>query len=107
MRELQAGRMSYQRSHPAASDGIIRDVPVLVMALVALVVFGAFVLLRFPDRPGGTIRWHGVEVSSVGGGLPLSVLGVVAIATGTLRGPGETAGTGGTEGATGATPEPA
>jgi hypothetical protein len=89
-------------------------VPVLLIAGVGLVVFGAFVLLRFPDRPGGTIRWHGVEVSSVGGGLPLIVLGVVAIATATLRGPGETAGTGGTAGATGpatntaapSTPEP-
>lgn len=87
---------------------------VLLIAGVALLVFGAFVLLRFPDRPGGTIAWHGVEVSSVGGGLPLVVLGVVAIAIATLRGPDETAGTGGTAGATGpaaqtvapSTPEP-
>jgi hypothetical protein len=47
---------------------------------VALVVFGAFVLVRFPDRPGGRLVWHGVEVSSVGAGFPLIVLGVVAIA---------------------------
>ena len=52
---------------------------VLAVVGVALVVFGAFVLLRFPDRPGGRLVWHGVEVSSVGAGLPLIVLGVIAI----------------------------
>jgi hypothetical protein len=55
---------------------------VLVVVGVALVVFGALVLLRFPDRPGGRLAWHGVEVSSVGAGLPLIVLGVVAIVVG-------------------------
>jgi hypothetical protein len=63
-------------------------VPILLIAGVALVVFGAFVLLRFPDRPGGTISWHGMQVSSVGGGLPLIVVGVVAIAIASFRGPG-------------------
>lgn len=53
---------------------------VLVVVGVALVLFGALVLLRFPDRPGGRLVWHGVEVSSVGAGLPLIVLGVAAIA---------------------------
>jgi hypothetical protein len=47
---------------------------VLVVVGVALVVFGAFVLVRFPDRPGGRLVWHGVEVSSVGAGFPLSSL---------------------------------
>jgi hypothetical protein len=63
-------------------------VPVLLIAGIALVVFGAFVLLRFPDRPGGAIKWQGMEVSSVGGGLPLIVLGVAAIAIASVRGPG-------------------
>lgn len=62
--------------------------PILLIAGVALVVFGAFVLLRFPDRPGGTISWHGIQVSSVGGGLPLIVVGVVAIAIASFREPG-------------------
>jgi hypothetical protein len=61
---------------------------VLLIAGVTLVVFGAVVLLRFPDRPGGTISWHGIEVSSVGGGLPLIVVGIVAIAIASVRGPG-------------------
>lgn len=43
-------------------------------------VFGAVVLLLFPDRPGGKIGWQGAEVSSVGAGLPLIVVGVVAVA---------------------------
>jgi len=63
-------------------------VSVLLIAGIALVVFGAFVLLRFPDRPGGAIKWQGMEVSSVGGGLPLIVLGVAAIAIASVRGPG-------------------
>jgi hypothetical protein len=57
-------------------------VAALVIIGIALVVFGGFVLLRFPDRPGGTIAWHGFGVSSVGAGLPLIVLGVGAIAAG-------------------------
>jgi hypothetical protein len=65
-------------------------VPVLLIAGIALVLFGAFVLLKLPDRPGGSIAWHGVEVSSVGGGLPLIVLGVAAIAMATLREPYQT-----------------
>jgi hypothetical protein len=74
---------------------------VLLIAGVALVVFGAFVLLRFPDRPGGAISWHGIEVSSVGGGLPLIVLGVVAIAIASFRGPGGPIGPDGPNGANG------
>jgi hypothetical protein len=56
------------------------DVIVLLIVGVVLVVFGGLVLLRFPDRPGGRISWQGVEVSSVGAGLPLVVVGVVAVA---------------------------
>jgi hypothetical protein len=53
---------------------------VLVIVGAALVGFGALVLLKFPERPGGRIAWHGLEVNSVGAGLPLIALGVVAIA---------------------------
>jgi hypothetical protein len=55
-------------------------VAVLLAAGVGLVLFGALVLLRFPDRPGGRIAWHEFEVSSVGAGLPLVVVGIAAIA---------------------------
>ena len=41
----------------------------LVLGL-ALVAFGALVLLRFPDRPGGEVRLMGLRVSSIGAGLP-------------------------------------
>jgi hypothetical protein len=53
---------------------------VLVIVGIALVGLGALVLLKFPDRPGGKVAWHGFEVNSMGAGLPLIVLGVVAIA---------------------------
>ena len=55
-------------------------VTVLLAVGVAVVALGALVLLLFPHRPGGKIAWQGVEVSSIGAGLPLIVLGVVAIA---------------------------
>ena len=48
-------------------------------------------LLLFPDRPGGKIAWRGVEVSSIGAGLPLIVVGLAAIAIwsgGVIRGDG-------------------
>lgn len=43
------------------------------------VIFGALVLIKFPNRPGGKIAWGGIEISSVGAGLPLIFLGVVCI----------------------------
>jgi hypothetical protein len=46
---------------------------------LALVAFGALVLLRFPTRPGGKVRLLGMEVSSVGAGLPLVALGVLTV----------------------------
>jgi hypothetical protein len=57
-------------------------VTALLAVGIALVVFGAVVLLWFPDRPGGRIGWQGMEVSSVGAGLPVIVVGVVAVALG-------------------------
>jgi hypothetical protein len=63
---------------------------VLAAVGVALVALGALVLLRFPDRPGGKLRMMGLEVSSIGAGLPLVALGVLAvvIAGGQERGGG-------------------
>jgi hypothetical protein len=55
-------------------------VTVLLVLGVAVVVFGAVILLLFPDRPGGKIAWQGAEVSSIGAGLPLIVVGIVAVA---------------------------
>ena len=54
------------------------SVTLLVFGL-AIVVFGAVVLLRFADRPGATIKWMGFEVSSKGAGLPLIGLGIVCV----------------------------
>jgi hypothetical protein len=53
---------------------------ILLVVGVAVVGFGALVLLRFPDRPGGRIGWQGFGVSSVGAGLPIIALGLAAIA---------------------------
>jgi hypothetical protein len=57
-------------------------VTILVIVGVAIVVLGAFILLLFPDRPGGKVGWQGAEVSSLGAGLPLIVVGIAAIAIG-------------------------
>lgn len=46
---------------------------------LALVGLGVLVLLRFPDRPGGDLRLLGLEVSSIGAGLPLIALGVLVV----------------------------
>lgn len=61
---------------------------VLIGVGVALVVFGAFVLLRYSDRPGGTLKWLGLEVSSGGAGLPLIALGIGCLLFAALGGPG-------------------
>ena len=54
---------------------------VLLLAAVgvALVALGALILLRFPDRPGGSVAFLGMEVSSIGAGLPLIALGLLAV----------------------------
>lgn len=51
----------------------------LVVVGAALIVFGAIVLLRYSDRPGGSIKALGAEVSSKGAGLPLIALGVACV----------------------------
>jgi hypothetical protein len=45
-----------------------------------LVVFGGYVLLWAPERPGGTIKVLGMVVDSKGAGLPLVALGAVLVA---------------------------
>lgn len=54
---------------------------VLLLAAVGvvLVALGALILLRFPDRPGGSVAFLGMEVSSIGAGLPLIALGLLAV----------------------------
>jgi hypothetical protein len=54
---------------------------VLLLAAVGvlLVALGALILLRFPDRPGGSVRFLGMEVSSIGAGLPVIALGLLAV----------------------------
>ena len=52
---------------------------VLLIVGITVLAFGVFVLVRFPDRPGGVIRFHDMEVSSTGAGLPLIVLGVALV----------------------------
>jgi hypothetical protein len=50
-------------------------------------VFGGIVLLRYSDRPGASLKWLGVELSSTGAGLPLVALGVGCILFAVLRSP--------------------
>lgn len=70
------------------AEGIIKPVTALLVVGIALVAFGALVLLLFPDRPGGQIAWQGFQVSSIGAGLPIIVVGVVAIGFAGVRGVG-------------------
>ena len=58
----------------------------LTVTGAALAVFGAVVLIRFPDRPGGRIAWRGLEISSTGAGLPIVVIGVGCLLLAALRG---------------------
>ena len=52
---------------------------ILLMVGLGLLIFGAFILLKFPHRPGGKIAIGSAEVSSVGAGLPLIFLGVLCV----------------------------
>jgi hypothetical protein len=71
-------------------------VPLVVALGVAVTTLGAVVLLRFPDRPGGAIRFHNMEVSSKGAGLPLIVLGAALAVAAVTVVPNATNDTGGT-----------
>src|SRR5688500_8197605 len=57
---------------------------ILIGIGLALIVFGAFILVRHSDRPGGTIKWLGLEVSSSGAGLPLIALGIGSVLVATM-----------------------
>jgi hypothetical protein len=76
-------RRGNHRPHPIRPADVGRArtgdpaLPLLIVLGVALVALGALVLLRFPDRPGGEIRLLGLQVSSIGAGLPLIALGVL------------------------------
>jgi hypothetical protein len=60
----------------------------LLLALgTALVLFGAVVLLRFSDRPGASLKWLGMELTSSGAGLPLIALGIGCIVFSVLHTP--------------------
>lgn len=52
---------------------------VLAAAGLGLLIFGGLVLLKFPDKPGGTIEarafGQGFHFSSIGAGLPIIVIG--------------------------------
>jgi hypothetical protein len=61
-------------------------VTILLVVGIVLIAFGGVVLLLFPDRPGGRVAWQGFEVSSVGAGLPLIVVGLAAVAFVATRG---------------------
>lgn len=63
-------------------------VPLVILG-AALIVLGAVTLFWFPDRPGGVVRFHGVEVDSKGAGLPLMVVGA-ALAVAAVVVPGGT-----------------
>jgi hypothetical protein len=55
---------------------------VLVILGITLVIFGGIVLLLLPNRPGGELSFRGVSVKSPTAGLPLIVLGLVAVSLG-------------------------
>ena len=52
---------------------------VLLIVGILLLLFGGVVLLKFPNKPGGRIAMGTLEISSVGAGLPLIVLGVICL----------------------------
>jgi hypothetical protein len=54
---------------------------------VVVAVFGIVVTIRYHDRPGGTLRWLGMELSSTGAGLPLVALGVLSLIAATILAP--------------------
>jgi branched-chain amino acid transport system substrate-binding protein len=93
-REQANGRCPRWCDVGRGAAAILGTVIVLLAVVgVALVVFGALVTLKFPDRPGGDLRILGIEVRSPAAGLPLIVLGVAAIGMAASR--AETPGGGG------------
>jgi hypothetical protein len=88
--------------YPPTSDwklGKIVVMTVLHILGIAIVALGVFILVRHPDRPGGVIRIHNMEVSSTGAGLPLIVLGVaLVVVTALVPEPGSTTGSSSSDG---------
>lgn len=59
-------------------------VPIVLVATgITLLLFGALILLKFPDKPGGTIEakafGQGFHISSIGAGLPIIVVGAILL----------------------------
>lgn len=50
----------------------------IIIGLIITIV-GIIVILKFPDRPGGTFRWGSIEISSKGAGLPIIVIGLACV----------------------------
>jgi hypothetical protein len=75
-----AAPTNFWRSEAMPTFGILTATGAL------LAVFGAVVLIKFPDRPGGRIAWRGLEISSTGAGLPMIVIGVGCLLLAALRG---------------------
>src|SRR6266849_5182605 len=64
---------------------------VAIAVVIVVIVFGMVVLLLFPDRPGGRISLGRLgEVSSVGAGVPLIVVGLAALVFLVVKAPGTT-----------------
>jgi hypothetical protein len=87
---LSCRRQPATATGPAAFGESPEEALVFTLLLAlggALVVFGAVVLLRYSDRPGGTLKWQGVEVSSSGAGLPLIALGIACVVFAIVRRP--------------------
>jgi hypothetical protein len=71
----------------------------LVTIGALLILFGGLVLVKFPERPGGQIEFHGVMLDSRGAGLPLIVLGLAAVVIAALAGPSQSEPTAATQSA--------
>lgn len=56
----------------------IGEITLLILGIV-LIIFGGVMPIYFPDRSGGEIEWFGVKVRSTAAGLPLIVLGTIAV----------------------------
>lgn len=57
----------------------------LVTIGVLLILFGGFVLLRFPDRAGAEVEFQSLRFHTANAGLPLIVLGVVTVVVAGLQ----------------------
>jgi hypothetical protein len=87
------------REEARRTGGILAAMLILLAGVgVVLVGLGVLVLLRFPDRPGGSVAFLGMEVSSIGAGLPLIALGVLAVVVTVMQQPADSGTPSGTSG---------